>query len=354
LYLTHEQQRRRLLNMKKLLLIAALAALTMSMALWGSSITVTSPTGTDHWCIGSGYTVTWTSSGVTGTVDVILRPAGAPGAPPTLGIAAGTANDGSQGWTIPASVAPGSYLVRVRSVNTPAVFGDSANFEIQNCAGPTISVTQPDGTAWCKEKAYTINWTSSGVTGLVDVILRPAGAPAAPPTLGIAAGTANDGSQGWTIPASVATGTYLVRVRSVNTPTVFGDSVDFLIHKCLTPGDMGDWWHLHDYRVEVKWPPDPDPCLCPEWGIKELLDKIKENDPRFIGSLVLFRDGVKLQELGAIGPRIALINKLKPTLSRKNFDAFKNGTAKFTMALLNSKGEVLQQIALQGGAEQLR
>jgi hypothetical protein len=334
--------------MKKLLLVAAMAALTLNMALWGASISVTSPNASSEWCIGSAYNVTWTSSGVTGNVDVILRPTD-PAAPPVLGIAAGPANDGTVNWPIPASVAPGTYLIRIRSVSDPSVYDDGANFIIKDCSAGSISVTNPHGTGWCIEQSYTITWTSSGVAGNVDIILRQAGNPAAPPVLGIASGTANDGTEGWTIPNSVADGDYLIRIRSVGNPAVYDDSLDFHIGYCVELPH--DWWKRK--YLEVRWPIGPDPCMCPEWNIKELLERLKEVGPRFEGSFGLLKNGMKIQELGQFGGRRLLGDTLKPTLSRKNFDAFKNGKAKFSMGIFDSQGKLVQEIELQG-EQQLR
>jgi hypothetical protein len=122
------------LNMNKLLLLAAVAALTMNVALWGQTITVTSPAAGNEWCLGSTQTITWTKSGaMQATAGIRLRAEGsAPGAEPALYIVDGTANDGSYSWMIPNTVAPGNYFIRVKTVDGTVV-GDSANFKIKSC-----------------------------------------------------------------------------------------------------------------------------------------------------------------------------------------------------------------------------
>jgi hypothetical protein len=215
-------------KMKKTFLLSAVILLLLA-PLSAQTITVTWPNGS-RWCIGSNYAITWMSSGVTGNVDIILRQAGAPSAPPVLGIAAGTANDGSEGWTVPPSVAPGKYLVRIRSVDSPEVFDDSVDFEIKDCSAPYIDVFLPKAGTFNAGVNCSIQWQSTGVTGNVDIILRPANQPSAPPVMGIASGSANDGLEGWTIPASLVSGSYLIRVRSVNSPGVYGDSQIFEIN----------------------------------------------------------------------------------------------------------------------------
>ena len=225
--------------MKKTLLIAAMAALAMGASLWGQTINVTSPGAGNDWCLGSTHTITWTSSGVAGNVMIVLRPADPPMSDPVLTIVASTANDGSHSWSIPGSgLAAGTYEVRVRTVTTdPFVFGDSANFTISSCPAPSasINVTSPGaGNDWCLGSSHAITWTSSGVSGNVMIVLRPADPPMADPVLTIVASTANDGSYSWSIPGSgLAAGTYEVRVRTVTTdPFVFGDSAIFKISRC--------------------------------------------------------------------------------------------------------------------------
>jgi hypothetical protein len=291
---------------------------------------------------------------VTGAVDLILRQAGNPAAPPVMGIAAGTTNDGTEGWTIPATVAPGNYLVRIRSVNSPDVFDDSDDFEIKDCAASSITVTNPHGQTWYKGEHYTIQWTSSNVpAGNVHIILRQAGAPDAPPVLAIATNTANDETEGWTIPDTVGTGDYLIRIRTVSeSPYVYDDSSDFHIGKKIDPGILEK---LKQRRYwEIKWPPDPDPCRCPEWKIPDLRDFREVLGEKFIGSIVLLKNGAKLQELARFGGKRTLPGSVKANLGRQDFNLLKNGGAKFSIAILDANGSILNESELQGGQEVLR
>jgi hypothetical protein len=117
--------------MKKAFWLTFAAILAMGFALGGQSITVTAPAAGSEWLAGSSHAITWTSSRVAGPLSIKLRRAGAPDAPPVLDIAASTENDGTFSWTIPSSLAAGSYLVRVRTVSeSPLVYGDSADFRI--------------------------------------------------------------------------------------------------------------------------------------------------------------------------------------------------------------------------------
>jgi hypothetical protein len=116
----------------------------ISAFLWAAEIIVTSPSAGNEWCLGSTHTITWTKSGtMPATAAVRLRRAGAPETElAVVSITDSTANDGSLGWTIPASVPAGDYFIRVRT-NSPDVIGDSPIFKIKSCpqaiiAGPRV------------------------------------------------------------------------------------------------------------------------------------------------------------------------------------------------------------------------
>jgi hypothetical protein len=122
--------------MRKLFLVPCLCLLATAW-LAGQTITVTAPAAGATWCLGGAVTINWNAPGVGGPISIKLRRAGAPDAPPVLDIAAATANSGSCAWTIPASLPPGSYLVRVRTVSdAPLVYGDSGDFTIAACGAP--------------------------------------------------------------------------------------------------------------------------------------------------------------------------------------------------------------------------
>lgn len=110
-------------------------ALLLAAPLAAQSITVTAPGLQASWCLGSLQTITWTSSGVSGPVVITLRSPDQPHAAPLLMIASRADNVGSFAWTIPATLAPGAYQVRVGSLSAESlVFGDSGKLTIQSCA----------------------------------------------------------------------------------------------------------------------------------------------------------------------------------------------------------------------------
>ena len=222
---------------KKASWIAALAALAMNAALWGASITVTSPGSSSEWCRGGAktYIIRWTKSGaMQATAAIRLRRAGSPESEPAaLAIADGTANSGSFLWSIPDTVAEGQYFIRVRTDDS-TVSGDSPTFRIKACPG-TITVTAPAaGANWQRGSTKMITWTKFGAMQATAAIrLRRAGSPESEAAvLSIADGTANDGSHSWPIPDTVPEGQYFIRVRTDDS-TVIGDSRVFNITKFL-------------------------------------------------------------------------------------------------------------------------
>jgi Kre9/KNH-like N-terminal Ig-like domain len=105
-------------------------------AAFGQTITVTSPRSGDTWRIGEPHVITWTKSG---TMDDQVKVRLVQRGDVVLEIAERTANTGSCPWTIPASVIPGNYVIRVRTIDG-AVMDNSDEFAIA-AAAPSQSST---------------------------------------------------------------------------------------------------------------------------------------------------------------------------------------------------------------------
>ena len=103
-------------------------------AAFSQTITITSPRSGDTWRVGETHAITWTKSGtMDDEVKVLLFQGGA-----RVSVIADRApNSGSCSWTIAASVVPGRYAVRVRTLDN-AVLDNSDEFAI---AGPASSGT---------------------------------------------------------------------------------------------------------------------------------------------------------------------------------------------------------------------
>ncbi len=101
---------------------------TMEPVIPESSITVTSPNGSENWHTGSDHAVTWTSTGVSGNIHIEYSTNNGTS---WTDIVSSTENDGSYVWTIP-NIPSTSCLVRVSELDGNPVDMSNAVFEIYN------------------------------------------------------------------------------------------------------------------------------------------------------------------------------------------------------------------------------
>ncbi|MBN1364273.1 MAG: hypothetical protein JW976_05640 [Syntrophaceae bacterium] len=309
-----------------------------------ASIIVTSPVATDDWCIGNPYMINWTKSGpMQATVAIRLREAGSPeSAAATVTIANGTANDGSHPWTVPVSVAPGNYFIRVRTDDS-TVIGDSANFEVKDCSGPSITVTKPSAThGWCTGRAGLIQWTKSGVmSAFVKIILYSA--PYSPGGIGniLTAHTSNDGEYSWNVPDDKAPGDYVVKVQTT-TGSISDFSETFKIYRCIDPDILKHLEKIRYYIRIPRWPPEPDPWWKIDFGeFREIMHN------KFEGSVFLLKNGQKVKEIGKFGKTSPLPDTLKFKMGEMNSKSLKNNNAKFSIGIFNAQGKMMQETPLE-------
>ncbi len=98
------------------------------------SITVTSPAAGDSWSIGSTHDIVWT---IRGAMDDQVKIRLFQGGTSVFDIADRVPNSGRYSWTIPGTVVPGRYKVRVRTIDN-AVVDNSDEFAI------TVAAAQPE------------------------------------------------------------------------------------------------------------------------------------------------------------------------------------------------------------------
>ena len=177
-----------------------------------ATLTVSSPNGGESWTAGTSQAITWSSANLTGSVKLEYS---TDGGTSWTTLAATTTNDGTEVWAVP-NTPTTEARVRVSSVSTPSV-ADTSNANFTLLAQPALTVTSPNGgEAWTIGTLQTITWSSVNVGG--SVMLEYSTTGGAPWTT-IAASTANDGTESWTVPNAVST-QVRVRVSSVNEPTV--------------------------------------------------------------------------------------------------------------------------------------
>ena len=170
---------------KKYSLYFLIALFVLSRTALGQNIVITSPHAGDTWRVGESHPVTWTK---TGDMDDEVKVRLFQGNTAVLEIADRAPNTGSCPWVISASVAPGRYVIRVRTLDN-AVVDNSDPFAIEAAEaqetpppaqGP-LTLVAPNG----KEEIrigdpFRVTWNASsgGAAGrTVDLFLYREGRP---------------------------------------------------------------------------------------------------------------------------------------------------------------------------------
>jgi hypothetical protein len=217
--------------MKRLLALTVILLLT-GIGLHAQNITVTQPAAGAVWDIGSTYTIRWTHSGrMINTVKIVL--VAVPGGPDP--IEDSTANDDAYEWPITASVAPGTYFVRIKTTDD-GVKGESGHFTIRDASAPppayTLRITHPSaGENFCLNKSNEITWEQGNTAGLpVGIRLLQTGHAPRP----IIASNENTGRFAWTPEAGTPAGLSQIEIFSAADRTALGTSALFNLTTCIT------------------------------------------------------------------------------------------------------------------------
>jgi hypothetical protein len=207
---------------------------------------VTSPLGDEKWEIGSIQTITWTSAGFTGPVNILLSRNGGSS---WFTISSSTANDGSQTWTV-TGPSTSSARIKIVSVSKSTVFGIS---QVNHSIVPRIKVNVPNGGEnWMIGSGNTITWQSTGLTGNVNIELsRDGGAT----WTALYSSTPNDGRQAWKV-AGPETNQARIRIVSSSSPDFFDASdADFTIAtptiNVISPNGGESW--KEGSRQNISW-----------------------------------------------------------------------------------------------------
>ncbi|HWP98791.1 MAG TPA: Ser-Thr-rich GPI-anchored membrane family protein [Syntrophomonadaceae bacterium] len=171
-----------------------------------TSLNITAPAAGTSFSVGQNLPISWTATGLD-KVDIYLI-----SLKPGITVASSvSANAGSYSWTIPASITPGSYKVQINGQGT-TVGAVSGWFTIQSSA-PTISMAAPAaGASFGAGQSLPISWTATGLDK-VDIYLI-----SLKPGITVATSvSASAGSYSWTIPASIAPGSYKIQINGQGT-----------------------------------------------------------------------------------------------------------------------------------------
>jgi subtilisin family serine protease len=180
-----------------------------------STITVSTPVTGSTYGLEKDLDVTWTSDGITGDVKIILRTSDDSSGYTLTGATA--YNNSPYIYSIPASVNPGTYFVRVKQGTT---VGESGVFYIGE-----VNVTNPStGQDYQVEGQIPVQWTTNGIIGNVKITLRKS-----TDSTGyriVSSTPYNSSPYNYAIPIHVDPGDYFVRIKQ---GTAIGESGLFTI-----------------------------------------------------------------------------------------------------------------------------
>ncbi|MCP4639615.1 MAG: hypothetical protein GY851_04250, partial [bacterium] len=209
-----------------------------SFATQTPGITVTAPTSASSWKAGTTQGVTWTATGVTGNVYIILYN----GWTQERVLATVPASSGSYGWAIPFGQTPDTdYRIRVKSVSTPSLDDYSDAFAITQSP---LRLTSPTAaSSWNAGAPQTVSWATDG-TLVGDVYICLFRGWAYQRTLKMT--PVSSGSWTWNVPSYELVGTdYRIRLKSALSPAVQDFSDQFSINQAriavTAPGPSALW-----------------------------------------------------------------------------------------------------------------
>ena len=134
-----------------------------------SGVTLTAPNGGEAWSSGATQNITWSASGVTADVKLVLFKDGVKKGNIALNLPVGS---GPYAWTVGAYIggtAPVGSGYTVRVVDMNGVFRDDSDAPF---AIVGVTLTSPNGgETWTSGSVQIITWIASGVTGSVKLVL---------------------------------------------------------------------------------------------------------------------------------------------------------------------------------------
>ena len=228
------------------------------------SLTITTPTGGEHWTQGSTQNVSWhytSNPGMTVKIEV-LRGTTLLATIPS--IPRGTAGTGSYPLTFPYYTPLGTdYKVRITSTSSPFITDTSEGpFTIQ----PALMVISPNGgEVWQPGSTQTLRWKYTGTPGdTVKIEILRSGAPLATLASSVPIGTGGNGSQPFTFPSYTPLGTdYQIRVTSTTYPACTDTSdgyftISRLPSITVTAPNGGETWPQNSTQT-ITWSYTEDP-----------------------------------------------------------------------------------------------
>ena len=221
-----------------------------------------------------------------------------------------------------------------------------------------LRIVSPNGgeTDVCLGKTYPIKWTAMRVSQKIKLILFRNN-----DKMGAIAEGLNAGSSpfNWQVGQGVSVvvgGGYRIRVRTMDNDIDDFSNNPFEI-KATCDGGKGDGAstssNRFDYSIDpgilekfrrmdsiaIKWPPAPDPCLCPEFNIREIHKLLSNYSHPFM--IHLLKNGVLVQSLGLFHNGMSLPDSLKENLNAADSQLLRNGNGNFSLALIARDRKIL-------------
>ncbi|MFQ6607932.1 MAG: Ser-Thr-rich GPI-anchored membrane family protein [Fidelibacterota bacterium] len=199
-------------------------------------ITVTSPNGGEIWVTDATETITWSSSDVSGDVDIELYK----DANLVEIIKSSTKNDGVYRWNIPDNLDNSTdYMIKILWESNTDIFDYSDETFTIHKAGETITITRPEeGEVWYRGTTEEITWIDNenlGSSHSLDIDLYRSSSF----IQRITATTSNDGSYYWFIPSEVTEATnYVIKIVQASSGEVYGVSSPFAIKEQETSSNL--------------------------------------------------------------------------------------------------------------------
>jgi len=212
----------------KRLLFCLVMAILLAASVHGATLHLTKPNGNENLMLNSPYTITWTSSGITNPLKLVLLRNGTKVEDICENMLANTT---SFNWTVGnymgGKATPGSgYSIRVKTMNNNSSDESDASFTI---SGGPFALTAPNGgESWPRGSTRLITWNPGAATGSVRLDLYKGGTALDNIIGGITANT----------PAAAGKYSWHVGDRQGNTPAPEGNDYFVVIH-AYTP-DLRD------------------------------------------------------------------------------------------------------------------
>jgi hypothetical protein len=209
-------------------------------------LAITAPSAPANWKNGETHSITWTYSGDFGPY-IGLTLCDSSSTPVSSITGSYSAAMGSYSWTIPASIPPGEYRIKIYGISDTSINSFSAAVAVTK-APSTLSISTPSAaSSWNTGSSYSIYWSYTGSPGAA---INLALCDSALTTVATIAGNAylSLGSYYWTIPPTVTSGEYRIKIYSASDTSINGFSAAFSIAKTpstlkITTPSAGSSWN---------------------------------------------------------------------------------------------------------------